>query len=747
MEENQRLSTIVFGDIKGYTALMQEDEARAMSLLEVFKSGLEAYVPSFGGKIVQYFGDACLLSFESTSKAVRCAIRLQPLFREKGLPVRFGIHLGEVIFTADNVFGDGVNVASRIESMGVAGGILVSKTVKDQLANKPEFKLKNMGQFDFKNVEEPLEVFAIENDGIVVPRRKELQGKFKPPKPRSILKPVLLAAVVLLVVISGIWLMRPDKTQLNEAQRNSYLAVIPFENKTGETGLDAFGSLISDRLTAQLMATGQVKILPAGTLKKQAATAGIPMTDIPEYFAGNGIGMIITGRYYTQDDQLYVQMNIVDTGTGQVVNAPSPIIRPLDEKSEILEDLSDHVLSFWEVRDQSRFRQKPPRYEAYREFQAGVDDFAQAFDSGDEDYYLMAEIHFLKAYELDTTFLSPLLRLHVVYHNMDRFREKDSLFTALKERKNNMTIWERKSYEYEWERNYGSFLEEARSAASMFEMDPSDNLSLTRAYIGYIRGNYPGKAIAFWQKAYPMLMEEMKNRFKPNEWLDLPLYMLREFDSIYTMYNLDVQDVDWDPIMNLIYAQVLVQIGRSEEVPERLLMTPDGGRHGKPVFLYRICNTFMLKGEDSLARSYAGQLKEFALANPDQPDYLRWLGAAEMFMGNYKEAAHYLEACLDMDWDTNVQADLIACYAQIGAMEKIDRAVLDLPQMSKREGYTAYYLARAQAILGNHDKAIERLASAIQGRVPFDTESYGFDYHFRPLFEDPRFQRLVAPKG
>ncbi len=747
MEENQKLSTIVFGDIKGYTSLMQQDEARAMSLLEVFKSGLEDHVPSFGGNIVQYFGDACLLSFESTSQAVRCAILLQPLFREKGLPVRFGVHLGEVIFTKENVFGDGVNVASRIESMGVAGGILVSKTVKDQLANKPEFNLKNMGPFHFKNVEEPLEVYAVANNGIMVPLREDLQGKFKPPNPRSILKPVLLVAIVLLLLVLGIWLIRPDKSPLTEAQRNNYLVVLPFENKTGQAGLDAFGSLISDRLTTQLMGTGEVKMLQAETLKKEAATAGISISDIPEFFADNGIGMIIMGRYYTQDDQLYVQVNIVDTETGQVVHALNPMIRPQDEKSEILEDLSDNIMDFWEVRDQSRFRQNPPRYEAYREFRIGVDDFAQAFNSGDNDYYLMAEGHFLKAYELDTTFLSPLLRLHVVYHNMDRFREKDSLFTALKERKNDMTLWERKGYEYEWERNYGSFLEEARSAASMFEMDISEDLSLQRAYIAYLRGNYPRKAIALWQKAYPMLMEKMKNRLQPDEWLDLPLYMLREFDSIYTMYGRDIHDVDWDPIMNVIYAQVLVQTGRYKEVPERILMAPEGHRYGKPVLLYRICNTFLLKGEDSLARTYAGQLKEFALANQDKPYYRRWLGEAEMFMGNYKEAARHLGAYLDMDWDNKIQADLIACYAHMGAAEKIDKSIIEQPQMSKSEGYTAYCLARAQTILGNHDQAIELIVSAIQGRVSFDTESYAFDYHFRPLFDDPRFQRLVAPKG
>ena len=207
---------------------------------------------------------------------------------------------------------------------------------------------------------------------------------------------------------------------------------------------------------------------------------------------------------------------------------------------------------------------------------------------------------------------------------MDRFREKDSLFAELGERKNNMTLWERKGYEFEWERNYGQWLEAARIAVSMFEMDPSDDLSLSRAYAAYLDGNYPGEAIELWEKAYPMVMEDMRNSFKPNEWFDWPLYMLKEFDSVYTMYTRGVGDIN-APFNNALYSQVLIQTGRYEEIPERILMAPQGGNSGKSELFYQICNTFLLKGEDSLARTYAGELKEFATANQDQPDYRRRL--------------------------------------------------------------------------------------------------------------------------
>ena len=182
MSDHRKLSTILFADIVGYTALMQSDESKAMKYLDAFKAELQKKVPGFDGEIVQYYGDACLLSFDSTSEGVKCAIEIQKYFQRIEIPIRIGMHLGEVIFTDDNVFGDGVNIASRIESMGVPGAVLVSKTVRDQIKNKAEFQLKSLGNFDYKNVEEPVEVYALTNAGLNIPLAHELKGKFKTPQ-------------------------------------------------------------------------------------------------------------------------------------------------------------------------------------------------------------------------------------------------------------------------------------------------------------------------------------------------------------------------------------------------------------------------------------------------------------------------------------------------------------------------------------------------------------------------------------
>ncbi len=179
MAEQRRLTTVLFADIVGYTSLMQSDEKRAMLFLNHFKELVENIVPIYHGEIIQYYGDAVLSTFDSATAGVECAIELQQAFIEKEIPIRIGMHLGDVIFKNENVFGDGVNIASRIESMGIPGCIIVSKTIRDQLVNKRDFHLRSMGPFEFKNVDEPMEVFAITNKGMVVPKREQIKGKLK----------------------------------------------------------------------------------------------------------------------------------------------------------------------------------------------------------------------------------------------------------------------------------------------------------------------------------------------------------------------------------------------------------------------------------------------------------------------------------------------------------------------------------------------------------------------------------------
>lgn len=114
---------------------------------------------------------------------------------EPKVPLRIGLHVGEIFFEDGKVFGDGVNVASRIQSLGIANSILLSSQVNIQIRNQKEFKSVSVGKFEFKNVDEPMEVFALTNEGLIVPRKEEMSGKLKEIQKKSVRRKWITAAV------------------------------------------------------------------------------------------------------------------------------------------------------------------------------------------------------------------------------------------------------------------------------------------------------------------------------------------------------------------------------------------------------------------------------------------------------------------------------------------------------------------------------------------------------------------------
>ncbi len=174
----RQLAAILFADMTGYTALMQENELLARNKRKRLKEVLELTVLQYNGKILQYYGDGSLSIFNSAIDSVGCAINIQQqLQQEPKVEIRMGIHTGDVIIEEDAIYGDGVNLASRIETLAVPGGIFISEKVYDEIKNHSSFSTLEMGYFELKNVKQPVRVYAITNNGVVVPGRNELRGK------------------------------------------------------------------------------------------------------------------------------------------------------------------------------------------------------------------------------------------------------------------------------------------------------------------------------------------------------------------------------------------------------------------------------------------------------------------------------------------------------------------------------------------------------------------------------------------
>ena len=173
--KGRRLLAVMFTDVVGYTALMQRDEEAARIVRRRHRQALDAGVPAHGGDLLQYLGDGSLTMFPSVVDAVRAAIEVQHgLRQEPVVPLRIGIHQGDISYDTQGPYGDSVNVASRIESLGIAGSILISAKAHDEIKNQPDISTTPLGEFELKNVEESLAVYAIVSDVLAVPTRGDV---------------------------------------------------------------------------------------------------------------------------------------------------------------------------------------------------------------------------------------------------------------------------------------------------------------------------------------------------------------------------------------------------------------------------------------------------------------------------------------------------------------------------------------------------------------------------------------------
>jgi len=178
MIHQRQLLAIMFTDIVGYTALMQEDETHALLIRNKHRKIFNTLTKKYHGELIQYYGDGTLSIFKSSVEAVKCGIQMQKAFqKEPSIPVRIGIHVGDVVRTKTDIIGDAVNIASRIESIAEAGSVLISDKVNDQLKNHKDIDTKFLDQYEFKNVESPTPIYSVVAEGLTIPELKPIESK------------------------------------------------------------------------------------------------------------------------------------------------------------------------------------------------------------------------------------------------------------------------------------------------------------------------------------------------------------------------------------------------------------------------------------------------------------------------------------------------------------------------------------------------------------------------------------------
>jgi TolB-like protein/class 3 adenylate cyclase/Tfp pilus assembly protein PilF len=181
-DQTRQLAAIMFTDIVGYTALMGKDSAKALELVRISKEIQKPLIAKHKGKWLKEMGDGALAQFNSALDAVNCAIEIQELARAKlDGKLRIGIHLGDITVENEDVYGDGVNVAARLESIADPGGIYISESIEKAIRGQTEIQAKYLGEIRLKNVDYDVRTYALQGVGLPVPNLKEdknLSGRF-----------------------------------------------------------------------------------------------------------------------------------------------------------------------------------------------------------------------------------------------------------------------------------------------------------------------------------------------------------------------------------------------------------------------------------------------------------------------------------------------------------------------------------------------------------------------------------------
>jgi len=160
-EGRRKLSAIMFTDMKGFSREIGKDEEKTLKKLWRYEKVLKQIIKEHEGRVVKTIGDAIMGDFDSAVNAVKSAIEIQGLLKKEDIKIRIGIHLGDVIHKAGDIFGDGVNIASRIESICEPGEIYISEDVYNQVKGKVNAGFENLGSRPLKNIESPPKVFRI----------------------------------------------------------------------------------------------------------------------------------------------------------------------------------------------------------------------------------------------------------------------------------------------------------------------------------------------------------------------------------------------------------------------------------------------------------------------------------------------------------------------------------------------------------------------------------------------------------
>jgi TolB-like protein/class 3 adenylate cyclase len=317
MSSTRQLAAILFTDIAGYTAMMQRDEQLTITMVKQHRAVLEKTVAEFDGDVIEFYGDGSLCIFTSVTEAVHCAYRIQQLMQggSPPVPLRIGLHIGEVIYENGKIMGDGVNIAARIQSLGQPGSILFSKEVFDKIRNHPEFKTVYLGRYNLKNVTEPMDVSALSNEGLTVPPKEKIEGRIKKisarRKLKAVRKGILISTAAIVITLLVLFLPGLLKDRIRFSGSEKSIAVLPFENISNDSLQQYFSDGITEDIITQLSKIANLKVISRTSIMQYKGNK----KNIKEIADELGVATILEGSVRKEGNKLRITAQLIDART------------------------------------------------------------------------------------------------------------------------------------------------------------------------------------------------------------------------------------------------------------------------------------------------------------------------------------------------------------------------------------------------------------------------------------------------
>lgn len=302
----RRLAAIMFTDLAGFTKLAQRDEEEALRLRKEHQILMRPFFAAHGGREVKTLGDGFLVEFPSAVESVRCAVEIQEaVARRNSLPssverigLRVGIHVGDVVGEGDDIVGDAVNVASRIEPLAETGGICVSGSVYDQVRNKLHLPIEKLGPRRLKNVDYPIDLYR--------------------------------------VILSG----SPKVPSLAEPEAGSALrlAVLPFASMSPDPNDDYFADGLTDELITQTSRIPSLRVISRTSVSRYKGSS----KSLRDVAMDLGVGVALEGSVRKAGNQVRITVQLVDTNSEEALWS-SRYDRPLDDIFSIQDDIAGQI--------------------------------------------------------------------------------------------------------------------------------------------------------------------------------------------------------------------------------------------------------------------------------------------------------------------------------------------------------------------------------------------------------------------